>query len=91
VHVRPPACGASTAAAAPAQVEAPRQYGPRLRAVAAYLVEQQFVPYARVRDLLADVFGAHSVSTLVNLVRLGSARLHSVEAEIKAALRRALF
>jgi len=89
-HVRCPACGASTAAAAPAQVSAPRQYGPRLRAVATYLVEQQFVPYARVRDLLQDVFGAVlSVGTLVNLVRLGSERLQSVEAEIKAGLQQA--
>jgi hypothetical protein len=38
-HVRFPACGRTTAAAAPAGVDAPRQYGPRLRAVATYLVE----------------------------------------------------
>jgi transposase len=90
LHVRCPACGATTAAHAPAGVSAPQQYGPRLRAVATYLVEQQFVPYARVRELFAEVFGAAlSVGTLVNLVRLGAARLHGVEAEIKAALRQA--
>lgn len=42
-HVCCPACGATTAADAPAGVSAPRQYSPRLRAVATYLVEQQFV------------------------------------------------
>jgi transposase len=90
LHVRCPRCGVTTAAQAPATVTAPRQYGPRLRAVAAYLVQQQFVPYARVRDLLADVFGAAlSVGTLVNVVRVGSERLGAVEEEIKAALRRA--
>ncbi len=95
LHVRCPACGATSEAEAPAGVTAPQQYGPqqygpRLRAVAAYLVEQQFVPYARVREFVADVFGAAlSVGTLVNLVRLGANRLQGVEEEIKAALRHA--
>src|SRR5215469_12289693 len=56
--VRCPACGATTAAQAPAGVSAPQQYGPRLRALCAYLVQQQFVPYARVREAVADLFGA---------------------------------
>jgi len=87
-HVRCPACGATTAAEAPVGAAAPRQYGPRLRAVAAYLVQQQFVPYARVRELLAEVFGAAlAVGTLVNLVQAGASRLQPVEEEIKAALR----
>ncbi len=90
LHVRCPACGATTEAEAPARVSAPQQYGPRLRAVAAYLVQQQFVPYARVREVFADVFSAAlSVGTLVNLVRLGAARLLDVEEEIKTALRQA--
>lgn len=89
-HVRCPVCGVTTNAQAPAGVAAPRQYGPRLRAVAAYLVQQQFVPYARVRELLAEVFGAVlSVGTLVNLVQAGADRLQAVEEEIKAELRRA--
>jgi transposase len=87
-HVRCPACGATTETEAPAGARAPRQYGPRLRAVATYLVQQQFVPYSRTRDLLADLFGAGiSVGTLVNLVRQGAARLRPVADEIKAALR----
>jgi transposase len=90
VHVRCPVCGATTAAEAPSGMKAPQQYGPRLRAVATYLVQQQFVPYARVRELLAEVFGAAvSVGTLVTLVRHGAERLHGVEREIKAALRQA--
>jgi transposase len=88
LHVRCPACGASTAAEAPAGVRAPQQYGPRLRALCAYLTQQQFVPYARVREVVADVFGAAlSVGTLVNLVRHGAERLVGVEHEIKASLR----
>jgi transposase len=54
------------------------------------LVQQQFVPYARVREVVVDVFGAAlSVGTLVNLVRQGAERLVEVEQEIKAALRHA--
>jgi transposase len=89
-HVRCPACGRTTEGEAPVGVSAPRQYGPRLRAVATYLVQQQFVPYARTRDLLTDVFGVTlSVGTLVRLVRQGAAQLQAVEQEIKAALRQA--
>jgi transposase len=62
LHVRCPSCGAMTEAAAPAGVRAPQHYGPRLRAVATYLVEQQFVPYARVREFCAEVFGGNPAS-----------------------------
>jgi len=100
LQVRCPACGATTEAAtteaaateaaAPTGVQAPQQYGPRRRALCAYLAQQQFVPYARVRELFADVFGAAvSVGTLVNLVRQGAERLRGGECEIKAALRHA--
>lgn len=89
-HVRCPECGATTRGAVPAGVSAPVQYGPRLRALAVYLVQQQFVPYARTRELLADVFGASlSVGTLVRLVRQAGEHLHAVEGQIKRRLRRA--
>lgn len=91
VHELPsscPSCGATTTAEAPAGASAPRQYGPRLRAVATYLVQQQFVPYARTRELLSDLFSAAlSVGTLVNLVRQGAERLQPVTSAIKVALR----
>ncbi len=54
------------------------------------MTQQQFVPYARVREVVADVFGAAlSVGTLVKLVRHGADRLVGVEHEIKASLRQA--
>jgi transposase len=66
------------------------QYGPRLRALVVYLVEQQLVPYGRVREVLADLFGTHlSLGTLVAWVRQGATTLAPVEAQIKAALARA--
>jgi transposase len=89
-HVRCAACGATTRGEVPAGVLAPVQYGPRLRALAVYLVEQQFLPYARTREVLADVFGvALSSGTLISLVRRGAERLGRVEEQIKRQLRKA--
>jgi transposase len=89
-HVRCPACGETTAAQAPAEARAPAQYGPRLQALAVYLVQQQFVPYARTRDLLAEVFGAPlSVGTLVNLVQRAAERMRAAETQIAQQLVRA--
>ena len=70
LHVRCPACQQVTAGVLPAEAASRAQYGPRLRALVVYLVEQQFVPYARVRELLADLTGARlSVGTLVEWVQ----------------------
>lgn len=90
LHTQCPACQRVSVGAFPAEAPSRAQYGPRLRAFAVYLVEQQLVPYARVRMLLADLFGAHlSRGTLVQWVRQGAATLAPVEAQIKAALSQA--
>jgi transposase len=69
----------------PAGVPSRTQYGPRLRALVVYLVEQQLVPYARVRELLADLFGQSlSVGTLVTMVQQCATRLAPVEETLKA-------
>jgi transposase len=84
VHVRCPGCGSLSVTAFPAEVPSRIQYGPRLRALVVYLVEQQLVPYARVRDLLADLFGqALSVGTLVSMVQQCAHALAPVEAALK--------
>jgi transposase len=88
-HVRCPACQAVTVGTFPAEAPSRAQYGPRLRALVVYLVEQQLVPYGRVQELLADLFGASlSVGTLVAWVQQGAAALEPVEVAIKAALQR---
>jgi transposase len=87
LHLRCPQCQAVTVGAFPAEVPSRAQYGPRLRALVVYLVEQQLVPYGRVRELVADLFGAHlSLGTLVTWVQQGAVALEPVEAQIKAAL-----
>src|SRR5262249_51448216 len=74
----------------PPEVSAPRQYGPRLRAVATYLIQQHFVPYARARDVLGAVFGVSlSVGTLVNVARAGAERVPPTAEELRAAVRHA--
>jgi len=83
-------CEQLSVGAFPAEASSRAQYGPRLRALAVYLVEQQLIPYARVRERLADLFGAHvSVGTLLRWVAQGAAALRPVEEAIKAALMRA--
>src|SRR5262249_45717091 len=90
LHVRCPACDQVQSAAFPAEAPSRAQYGPRLRALAVYLVEQQLIPYARVRALFAEVLSAPvSVGTLTRWVLQAAETLVPVEAQIKAALQRA--
>ena len=57
---------------------------------AVYLLQQQFVPYGRVRELCADLFGASlSLGTLQSWVRQSAATLAPVETRLKEALVRA--
>src|SRR5918993_5137531 len=83
-------CGATTMAAVPAGVGAPAQYGPRVRAVGAYLVGYQHLPYERACETLADLLGVGmSVGTLVTVLnRTGDAlgpSLAAVREQIAAA------
>ncbi len=83
-----PHCQQVTIAAFPSHVRAPVQYGPRLGAIAVYLIQQQLVPYERASELIADLMGASlSVGTLVELVARSARHLEPVEAWIKDQLR----
>jgi transposase len=90
LHVRCPACQHITAGAFLPAAPSRAQYGPRLRALVVYLVEQQLVPYARVKDLLVDLFDAPvSLGTLATWVQEGAQALAGIEEQIKAALGQA--
>jgi transposase len=90
LHVRCPTCQRLSLGAFPAETPSRAQYGPRLRALAVYLLEQQLVPYARVRALLSDLFGVSvSQGALVRWVRQATQTLAPVEAQSKVALHRA--
>ena len=51
------ACGHATGADAPAGVEAPVQYGPRISAIAVYLYVGQFLSRKGTAQALAELFG----------------------------------
>jgi transposase len=90
LHLRCPRCQTVSVGTFPAEAPSRAQYGPRLRACAVYLLQQQFVPYGRVRELCADLFGASlSLGTLQSWVRQSAATLAPVEAQLKVALREA--
>ncbi len=55
-------CGQTTAGVFPAEATAPACYGPRLRALAIYMLCRQHLPVERCAELLSDVLGV-AVST----------------------------
>jgi transposase len=90
LHVRCPACQTVSRGVFPPEAPSRAQYGPHLRALVVYLVEQQLVPYARVQEVLRDLVRVDlSGGTLVAWVWAAAATLEPVEAAIKAALKRA--
>ncbi len=89
LHVCCPSCRSVSVGTFSVEAPSRAQYGPRLRALAVYLVEQQLVPYARVRALLADLFGVTlSLGTLVAWVQQAAAVLEPMELRVKQALAR---
>ena len=63
-------CGVITKADAPAGVNAPVQYGPRLGGVGVYLFHGQFLSKSRTCQALGDLFGAPvAASTVVSWVK----------------------
>lgn len=50
-------CGSDTTAAFPDTVRSAVSYGPRVRAVVAYLLGRQHIPNRRVAEAMADLFG----------------------------------
>jgi transposase len=88
LHIRCPECQHVSVGVFAPVASSRAQDGPRLRALAVYLLEQQLVPSARVRALLADLYGARiSSGALVRWVRQAATTLEPVEAQMKAALR----
>src|SRR5260370_6567053 len=90
LHLRCPRCQTVSVGTFPAEAPSRAQYGPHLRAFAVYLLQQQFVPYGRGRELCADLFGASvSLGTLLTWGQQSAATLAPVEARLKETLQRA--
>jgi transposase len=79
-------CGGRTGAAFPDGVEAPAQYGERLRAAAVYLHAQQLIPEDRTAETLADLFGVPSLcpASVMDWVRRKANALAPVAGRIGA-------
>ncbi len=89
LHVRCPSCQHVTVGTFPAEAPSRAQYGPQIRALAVYLVEEQLVPLGRVQQMLADLFGMQLArGTLVAWVQQAARVLAPVEEQIKRALQR---
>jgi transposase len=85
-----PYCHQITAAAFPAGVQAPVQYGSRLGAMALYLAHQQLLPWARTCEVLSDLLGVQlSEGTLASLTERCAEQLREIEAQIKQTLIKA--
>ncbi len=87
LHLRCPRCQHVTVGAFPAEASSRAQYGPHLRALAVYLVEEQLVPLGRVQQLLSDLIGVRlGRGTLVRWIQQAAQTLAPVEAQLTAAL-----
>jgi len=78
-------CGHVNRAAFPPEVAAPVQYGPRAKSTALYLKEYQLLPFARLAEIMRDLFACDSFSqgTLANFTADGSRRLETVDTIIR--------
>lgn len=82
-----PSCGEATSGAFPAGVTNPVQYGSQLKRLAVYLRHEQFIPYERERQLLADVFELPiSSGSLQNFVEAAAVTVEPATEAIKEAV-----
>ncbi len=80
-------CGATTMADVPTGVGGPTQYGPRMRALAVYLLAAQHLPVVRTAELLSDVVHAPvSPGSLAGWYAATAAGLGGVDAALRDAL-----
>ena len=71
-----PACGAKTRAPFPDGVNAPVQYGARIKAFVIYLLHYQLLPQDRLAELMADLFGVKlAAATIARMSRTCAERL----------------
>jgi transposase len=82
-----PGCGAATSGEFPAEVTHPVQYGSQVKRLAVYLRHEQFIPYERERQLLADLFELPiSTGSLQNFVETAAENVKPATEAIKEAI-----
>jgi transposase len=87
-ELRQCACGKIYTAPFPMGVNAPVQYGKRIRAYIVYLSTYQLLPQKRTTEALRDMFGVEiSEGTVNNILRQAHQKLDITENAIKNAIR----
>lgn len=87
-EMRECACGTVHTAAFPKGVDAPIQYGPRLRSILVYFSLYQLLPQKRLTDAMTDLFDLPiSQGTVNNVIQEAHNRLADTETAIKEAIR----
>lgn len=82
-----PSCGDTTSGEFPSDVTNPVQYGSQVKRLAVYLRNEQFIPYERERQLLADLFELPiSTGSLQNFVEIAAKRVQPATEAIKEAV-----
>jgi len=87
-EIRQCPCGKVHTAAFPAGVEAPVQYGERIRALMVYFSAYQLLPQKRTVEVMNDLFGVKlSEGTLNNAIQQAHSNLGTTEEAIKQAMK----
>ena len=82
-----PGCGVCVKGEFSSRVTQPTQYGPRVKALASYLYSQQFIPLARIRELLTALYGdAPSEPVVLASVRQLASRTQASLEQIRKRL-----
>ncbi|MGH9071859.1 MAG: IS66 family transposase [Acidimicrobiales bacterium] len=81
-------CGTETTAGFPESVRGPISYGPRVRAIVAYLLARQHIPVERCSEAMRDLFGVKvSTGTIDAIYAEAARRLAGFIAALVAVLR----
>ena len=85
-----PCCGEATTGEFPADVTNPVQYGSQVKRLAVYLRNEQFIPYERERQMLADLFELPiSTGSLQNFLETAAENVKPATEAIKEAVKKA--
>ena len=72
----------------PSEVPAPIQYGGTVQSLVSYLSVYQYIPYARLKEILSQIFHVHlSEGTIENLLLKSSSKAETVYHRIKEELK----
>ena len=82
-----PCCRHLNRSSFPAGIEAPTQYGPRIKGLAVYLNQYQFLPFDRCQQFFEDLFGQPlNAATIYASLQQAAQRLNPLQQQVAEAL-----